>query len=504
MKLFKKLASFILAFAMVAAIAMPSVVMADDNTYTITITPTTENHTYEAYQIFSGDLSADGKLSNITWGNGISETGKTELLKTYKVDTVSDLVDKLAKFTDNSDETRGFAKEVSQYLQSPTSAKANGTTATISGLAAGYYLVKDKDKSLAKPGIVNETYTDFILKVVKNQTVAPKSEKPTSEKKVKDTNDTEGTTTDWQDSADWDIEDDVPFKLTGTVAGDYDKYKVYKMIFHDKESAGLTFNKDSVNVYVNDSTEAINKDLYTVNTNPTDGDTFDIEFADLKKVPGVQAGSTIRVEYTSKLNENAVIGDKGNPNTMHMEFSNNPNDEQGGETGKTPDDKVIVFTYKTVINKVDENEDPLTGAAFKLEKKMADGTTEVVKEFEVEEGQTSFEFKGLDDGEYILTETTTPDGYNTMEPITFKITADHDTKSDTPKLTNLNGNKVTGEISFTKNVTEGSLTANVVNKSGSTLPSTGGMGTTVLYVAGTLMIIAAAAFLVMKKKAENK
>lgn len=507
MKLFKKLASFILAFAMVAAIAMPSVVMAEDSTYTITITPTTENHTYEAYQIFSGDLSADGKLSNITWGSGITEAGKTALLDKYNVKTVSALADKLAKFTDNSEDTRGFAKEASQYLQNPNSAQATNNTATISGLNAGYYLVKDENGKLQDK---DETYTDFILKVVQNQTVAPKSDKPSSEKKVKDTNDTEGTTTDWQDSADWDIGDDVPFKLTGTVAADYDKYKVYKMTFHDKESNGLTFNKDSVNVYVDNSTTAIDKNLYTVNTTPSDGDTFDIEFANLKEVPGVEAGSTIRVEYTSKLNENAVIGEVGNPNTMHMEFSNNPNDDQGGETGKTPDDTVIVFTYKTVINKVDENNQPLTDAEFTLKKiiKNDDGS-ETTKDIAVvtSNNGTVFTFTGLDDGEYELEETKTPSGYNTLSPnpIRFTISAKHDIDSPNPGLTELTGNKVTGSVlTFTPDLTEGSLTTKVVNKSGSTLPSTGGMGTTVLYVAGTLMIIAAAAFLVMKKKAENK
>ena len=227
MKLFKKLASFILAFAMVMAIAMPSVVMAVDN-YTITITPTTSDHTYEAYQIFEGKLSND-KLSDIKWGNAITEEGKTALLNEYKAKDAADLAEKLSKFADKSEQIKEFAKKVSQYLQNPTSAKAEGNTATITVDKAGYYLIKDQDNSL---GENDETYTEFILKVVKNQTVAPKSNKPTSEKKVKDINDSEGTTmTNWQDSADWDIGDKVPFQLKGTVAADYDNYKVYKMTF---------------------------------------------------------------------------------------------------------------------------------------------------------------------------------------------------------------------------------------------------------------------------------
>ena len=500
MKLFKKLASFILAFAMVMAIAMPSVVMAVDN-YTITITPTTSDHTYEAYQIFEGKLSND-KLSDIKWGNAITEEGKTALLNEYKAKDAADLAEKLSKFADKSEQIKEFAKKVSQYLQNPTSAKAEGNTATITVDKAGYYLIKDQDNSL---GENDETYTEFIVKVVKNQTVAPKSNKPTSEKKVKDINDSEGTTmTNWQDSADWDIGDKVPFQLKGTVAADYDNYKVYKMTFHDHESKGLTFNKDSVKVYV-DGKQVTDTSKYEVVTEGLkDGCTFEVKFADLKQIPGVKAGSTITVEYESELNKNAVIGSEGNPNTMHMEFSNNPNNEQGGETGKTPEDKVIVFTYKTIINKVDPDGQPLKGAEFKLEKKVGEEWVEkaVVKN----DAGTTFTFKGLDDGVYRLTETVTPEGYNTMNPnpLEFTILATHEETAVEPKLSTLSGNPKSGDVTFDSSLENGTLTTNIVNKSGSSLPETGGMGTTVLYAAGTLMILAAAAFLVMKKKAESK
>ena len=500
MKLFKKLASFILAFAMVMAIAMPSVVMAVDN-YTITITPTTSDHTYEAYQIFEGKLSND-KLSDIKWGNAITEEGKTALLNEYNAKDAADLAEKLSKFASKSEQIKAFAKKVSQYLQNPTSAKAEGNTATITVDKAGYYLIKDQDNSL---GENDETYTEFILKVVKNQTVAPKSNKPTSEKKVKDINDSEGTTmTDWQDSADWDIGDKVPFQLKGTVAADYDNYKVYKMTFHDHESKGLTFNKDSVKVYV-DGKQVTDTSKYEVVTEGLkDGCTFEVKFADLKQISSVKAGSVITVEYESELNENAVIGSEGNPNTMHMEFSNNPNNEQGGETGKTPDDKVIVFTYKTIINKVDPDGQPLKGAEFKLEKKVGEEWVEkaVVKN----DAGTTFTFKGLDDGVYRLTETVTPEGYNTMNPnpLEFTISATHEETAVEPKLLTLSGNPKSGDVTFYSSLENGTLTTNIVNKSGSSLPETGGMGTTVLYAAGTLMILAAAAFLVMKKKAESK
>lgn len=427
MKLFKKIAGFILAFAMILAIAMPSVVMADDN-YTITITPTTSDHTYEAYQIFGGRLSND-TLSDITWGDGITEAGKTALLADYNVRDAAGLAKKLSGFASNSAEVKAFAKKASNYLQNPTSAKAAGNTATINVAKAGYYLIKDKDNSL---GENDETYTEFILKVVKDQTVKPKSNKPTSEKKVKDINDsTETAMTKWQDSADWDIGDKVPFQLKGTVAADYDKYTVYKMTFHDHESNGLTFDKDSVKVYVDDKQITDPTTYEVVTGHLEDNCTFEVRFADLKKeILDVKAGSVITVEYESKLNENAVIGSLGNPNEMRMEFSNNPNDEQGGETGKTPVDKVIVFTYKTIVNKVNPEGNPLEGAEFTLEKKIGEEWVEkaVIKNTE----GTTFTFKGLDDGLYRLTETKTPSEYNTMNPnpLKFEITASHDETAD--------------------------------------------------------------------------
>lgn len=111
-----------------------------------------------------------------------------------------------------------------------------------------------------------------------------------------------------------------------------------------------------------------------------------------------------------------------------------------------------------------------------------------------------FKITGLDDGAYRLTETTTPDGYNTIEPIIFAITAGHDVESDTPGLTSLSGDKVSGEITFTPNPTEGSLTATVVNQSGLELPETGGMGTTLFYIAGAVLVIGAAVLLVTRRR----
>lgn len=489
MKLFKKLASFILAFAMIMAIAMPSVVIAADDNGSITITGAKAKHTFEAYQIFAGKVSGN-TLSDIKWGSGVSDEGKTKF---------GDAKEK-AK-TLNNDNSKVFAYEVSGYLTTPA-ASANTQDASgnyvISGLEPGYYLVKDKG-----PITGQDSYTKFILQVVGDKTVAVKNNVPESFKKVKDKNDTTGTTTDWQDSADWDIGDKVPFQLTGTVASDYKEYKAaYQLVFHDTLSAGLTFDKNSVKVYTNDSTDPISADQYTVTYPATDGHTFDVTIKDVKALDGTV--TKIRVEYEATLNENAIIGSKGNPNTMHMEFSNNPNSSQGEDKGQTPEDKVIVFTYKAIVNKKDSSKKPLTGAEFTLYKKYGEEWKKVKKVLDTSEDGTTFTFTGLDDGEYKLEETTTPEGYNTMAPIEFKIEATHDELSDDPALNSLTGNKLTGEVLFTPDTTTGTLETDVINYKGSELPETGGMGTTVLYVAGTLMIFAAAAFLVMKKKAESK
>ena len=488
MKLFKKLASFILAFAMVMAIAMPSVVMAADNG-SITITGAKAKHTFEAYQIFAGKVSGN-TLSDIKWGSGVSETGKTKF---------GDAKEK-AK-TLNNDNSKVFAYEVSGYLTTPAAiadTRDASDNYVISGLEPGYYLVKDKG-----PVTGQDSYTKFILQVVGDKTVAVKKQVPESFKKVKDKNDTTGTTTDWQDSADWDIGDKVPFQLTGTVASDYKEYKAaYQLVFHDTLSAGLTFDEDSVKVYTNDSDTPISEDQYEVTYHPTDGHTFDVTIKDVKALEGTV--TKIRVEYKATLNENAVIGSEGNPNKMYMDFSNNPNSTQGGDKGTTPEDKVIVFTYKAIVNKKDSSKKPLAGAEFTLYKRVNGKYEPVTKVLATENDGTTFTFTGLDDGEYKLVETKTPENYNTMDEIEFKIEATHDELKDDPKLNTLTGNKLSGEVLFTTNPDEGTLETDVINYKGSELPETGGMGTTVLYAAGTLMILAAAAFLVMKKKAESK
>ena len=510
MKHIKKLASLLLVLVMVFALATTA--FAEETTYSITINNSTAGHTYEAYQIFTGDLATNEAgnkvLSNIVWGSGVSEAGQTAL---------GDAAAKAETLKTEAD-AKAFAKAVAPYL---TTAAGSADTVTdgkyvISGLAAGYYLVKDQDGSLTGDA---DAYTEYIIKVVRDTTATPKSSVPTVEKKVKDINDSTDTTkTDWQDSADYDIGDSIPFQLKATLADNVSSYTTYKVVFHDTLSKGLTYNNDA-KVYI-DGTET-NGFTVTATVNADGTTTLTVSCDDVKAL-GAGNSSVITVEYTAKLNENAVLGSAGNPNEVYLEYSNNPNKSETGdnETGETPKDVVIVFTYKTIINKVDSENKPLTGAAFKLEKliKGKDGAADTwttVKEFTVDETTTSFTFSGLDDGQYKLTETKTPVGYNTIDPIYFVIEATHDETADAPTLktlnaylTDANGNKQTemkdGEsvnIDLgTVDLTAGSITTTVVNKSGSELPSTGGIGTTIFYVLGGVLVLAAVVLLVTKKR----
>lgn len=511
MKHSKKLASLLLALVMALSLAVTA--FADEpTTYSITINNSTAGHTYEAYQIFTGDLATNEAgnkvLSNIVWGSGVSEAGQTALgdaaAKTETLKTEAD--------------AKAFAKAVAPYL---TTAAGSANTVTdgkyvISGLAAGYYLVKDQDGSLIGD---NDSYTEYIIQVVGNVTATPKSDVPEVQKKVKDINDSTDTTkADWQDSADYDIGDSIPFQLKATLADNVSSYTTYKVVFHDTLSKGLTYNKDA-KVYI-DGTET-NGFTVTATVNADGTTTLTVSCDDVKAL-GAGNSSVITVEYTAKLNENAVLGSAGNPNEVYLEYSNNPNKSEEGnnETGETPKDVVIVFTYKTIINKVDSETKPLTGAAFKLEKliKGEDGAADTwttIKEFAVDGTTTSFTFSGLDDGQYKLTETKTPVGYNTIDPIYFVIEATHGETADVPTLktlnaylTDANGNKQTemkdGEsvnIDLgTVDLTAGSITTTVVNKSGSELPSTGGIGTTIFYVLGGVLVLAAVVLLVTKKR----
>lgn len=504
MKLFKKLASFILAFAMVMAIAMPSVVMAADGKSTITIDGFTAGSEYVAYKLFNA--TTDDSETHFSYT--VNSKYEAVLKEVTGKSTGAEIVKYLDSIKDNAAAVRKFADDVYVKVKN-MDVDYTATEDVFTNVDQGYYLIAQ-----TKVG-TNEAYSLVMLGTAgkKALKVTPKTSVPTFEKKIKEKNDSTGQETGWQDASDYDIGDDVPFKLTGTVSDKYDNYKTYYYAFHDKMDDTLQFNANTVVVKI-DGVE-VAKDKYTLNTTTTDGCTFEVVFNDLKKVSPKKPGK-VTVEYTATLKDNANLGSVGNFNRGKLEFNNNPYYEGEGkpETSETPWDKVVVFTYKLIANKTDGQGHLLPGAGFTLYKFDKD-TNNYVKVEEIPAGTTTtFAFTGADAGKYKLVETTVPDGYNKADDLVFEVKGTYEAVStaplEAPTLTKLeildaNGNIISGKNKvFTTNLVDGTATTNIKNLTGSELPETGGMGTTVLYAAGTLMILAAAAFLVMKKKAESK
>ncbi len=522
----KKLASLLLALVMIMSCFSAMAEATEPTTYTITINNTyaTTGHTYEAYQIFKGTLfEGEDKivLSDIEWGSGVVEATLMSALQDDPdfagVKSAADVADKLSGQAKDSDLAKKFAAIVGANLSATTS----GTFTTeggykISGLEAGYYLVKDKDESVNG----NDSYTRFILEVVDNVTVNPKGNVPSVDKQITNTGaiDKEGKPV--TESGDFNIGDTIEYSLIGTLPSNYADYTVYKYVFTDTLTVGLTYNDDAKVYVVNGDTE----------TEVTEEDGFDIAYANnvltvtnnnLKAItdPTISASSKIVVKYTCILNANAVIGGEGNPNTVDLIFSNDPNYTGEGEnspTGDTPDDTVVVFTFELDVTKIDGTDKTTTleGAQFKLKNSEdkwvtvdADGK---VTGWDAEEDNASvltsnadglFKVIGLEDGVYTMKETKAPDGYNLLaDEITITITSTYD-EDGVKTLTILVGSESDDNKPKDGDTSNGKVEMNVENKKGATLPETGGMGTTILYVGGGILVLAAIVLLIVKRRA---
>lgn len=487
---------------------------------------------FTAYQIFTGDVNADGKLTNVKWG--ADSTGK-----------VGDPVDKATLDTIASWEKDGDAKkteaQIAAALNVYLKAGATGTVleAGDNTVDSGYYLIKqtafDSDnesiKSLDMAKIVG---TDGL-------TLDPKDGTVTSQKKVQENNKTVTGNTDpnrvtdytleekYNDVADYNIGDTVPFEFVGTIPANYDKFDTFKYIFHDTMSAGLTLNESSIKVYKNSVAETNDiTSKFTVSTTVANA-TFTVGAADLKALEGVTfaSGDKIIIRYNATLNSEAEIGLPGNPNEMYLEFSNNPNDATSTDT--TPVDKVVVFTYKLDVTKVDkgDNDKKLEGAQFKLQATdgthankwykatTAEGKTTV--EWVADETDATalesdangeFSISGLDAGKYNLKETVAPDGYTLLSaPIAIEIVAatvnNQTFDGDATKALTQLAVKVNGEESNAVDLSGGAVPVIVENGAESSLPSTGGMGTTILYTVGAIIVLAAAAGLTIALRRRN-
>lgn len=500
MKQINRILSLMMALMLLVSLAVP--VMAEGNNESGTVTIPTEGehsitinnavngHTYEAYMIFYGEhhvitSETDPILTDLVWGSGVSHYDKNPVTAGTPAGSVAGTL--------NDSNVVAFSKKLTLTTPVKSVVAANGTC-VFEKMPSGYYLVKDKDNSIANTA--HDAYTNYIIQVVGNAVASLKVNVPTLEKSVKDINDSTQNPNEpdtHKPNADHDIGDDVPFHIHINVGSNIEDYPSYEMVVTDIMSKGLTFNENSVVISTDLKTFEKGKD-YTINVSEANenGDvTITFAFPNLI-TSGITNLDTIAINYTAKLNENAVIGNPGNPNKAYMTYSNNPN--KADSYGTTPESKVVIFTYQLTLNKVDGAGAALNGATFKLSKYMFGN---VWKDIKTIDGTTQsvFEFKGLDDGTYRIEEVEAPAGYNAIKPITFTIEANHETGTVTSLTATAQGGSGT---LFGEN--GGSFTVNVVNEMGATLPTTGGMGTTILYVVGAALVLVAVVMLVTKKR----
>ena len=503
MKYMKKFMALLAVLTLALTMAVPAFAETTTPTkYTITINNGTGN--YAAYQIFKGDLH-EKTLSNIEWGDNVTDEGRTKF---------GNAADKAKTITTEAD-AKAFAVEVAKYLTDP--AAGTGTDSiTVSG--PGYYLIKNTSVG------EGEVFTDYILRVVGDVTVNPKSGKPTLDKQIR-----HNETGLWGVVGDNQIGDTVEFRTLTTVPI-VSGYTQYTYIIHDEMSAGLTSNvrsNEDVTIKVNDET-VLDKKYYTVTVDGTNANKFTVTVDVLNAIKDgkMVEGNTLYTYYTGILNEKAkVYNDGKQDNKAYLEYSNNPHDHT--TTNKTPEKVVYDWTFKMGVKKVDGADGtPLTDAKFVLSKEKNcdlgaigdDGqphnTENLISLIENSDGSYTvapagytgsvvnvmtagdITINGLDDAtEYYLYETKAPAGYNRLTAaVRFEITA---TYSDA-------GDNCTSVTATVNNDVQSSVSVNVRNNKGSTLPSTGGIGTTLFYVIGGGLMAVAAVLLVTKKRMNNK
>lgn len=540
-KTIKKLLAALLAVAMVCAMAIPA--FAYDTKEDLNT-----KHEYDAFQIFNGDVTGndtDGfKISNVTWGKNIPHpedfleklTEDSTIGGEFKTDfTPQEAVAVISKWHDSDNNSIAFARFVCNYIYTDSNANREpviqgGHTGGFELPMAGYYLIVDT--SPFSEGDSYHAYNSFLLKVNKDHyhvQITPKVVKPTVKKEVYDNDDgsSSGDNNGWGSSADHAINEEFQFRLIATLPESenngraYDYYNKYTVRFNDTLSNGITYDRlDSVVINSNGHTYDIPKDSpkYNVDVSHLESDhSFVVSIPDVKTCVedpefNLNNGATITVTYTAHLNDNAFVntasGSTENKNSVRLQYSNNPrpDDEYWGYTPNyTPESEVRVYTYQlnnTKYHDDDTQGNELGGAGFKLysdadcknEVKLyqkdnfyfpiKDATDkDAVEMFSDEHGQ--FNVKGLDAGTYYLRETKTPDGYSACADKEIVISATHDVNH-----VDLSGN----------------LSTTIINKKagGITLPSTGGIGTTIFYVVGGGLMVAAIVLLVTKKRMENK
>ena len=480
MKHMKRFVALFAALALVLAMAAPA--FADEpTTGSITINKATAGTTYTAYKIFDLDYVKEttttkasyAYTADTNWKAFVTGSGAGAAYVDYNEKTGA----VTAKNTFDEEQAPAFAKAALAYAQGNSAIIGETATADASGkvefknLDLGYYVV---DTPMGALCVLDST--------IPNVNVNEKNEVPSVEKKVKAGNTYEASNTA-------KIGDTVEFET---------KIKVKKgaanYVLHDKMDAGLTLDSASIKVTVDGADVTSDTTKCTIKTTGmTDADcTFEIEFADTYVAELGLADKTIVVTYNATLNSNAVVGGTGNKNETYLKYGNN-NDTTHGKT--------TTYTYEFDVVKTNDANQLLEGAVFSLY--ASEGATTPMNLVEVSTGVyrlpttgetasvTQFTagkvtIQGLANGDYYLEEITAPKGYNKL---------DHRVKI-TIKDENLKAN--TTENAYT----DGGV--KVENKAGTTLPGTGGIGTTIFYLIGGGLMVAAAVLLIAKKRMENK
>ena len=334
----------------------------------------------------------------------------------------------------------------------------------------------------------------------------------------------------WKDSADYDIGDHVPFLITYKM-GKISAFQKYGIQITDTISDGFTYDNNlvmKVDGVICDSATLFPNTIAGVRSIAWKNSDIDPHTTTL-----LHDYSVITLEYTMTLNNSAEIGSAGlvggNPNRIYGAFANAPNSYLADAItwSETPYDYVYVFTYQVEVNKIDQAGEPLDGAKFELFKKirLTDGTGDIegtdwrwvslgnieptaITNPEDEETVISYTFnwKGIDDGDYKLVETETPGGYNKSDDLLFTVNAEHQKEADMPALTGLTVSGTEDGV-FTVEKDNGKytgvVTTDVTNQKGSVLPETGGIGTTIFYVAGGILVAVAGVLLITKKRIGN-
>ncbi len=504
MNKYRKITAFIAAALLSSALMVPAVTYAA-GTSSITINSSSSvEHSYEAYQIITGDISA-GKLVGLKWGSGITSFNGVPV-------TTGNIVSD----TDITTITSKSGKDlVSMFTLSTAAATAKGTgSAEFTGLDSGYYLIKDIT-DLSDKDDANSTW---ILETIGNTSVSVKSAKPTADKKVMTGGDESSPV--WGETADYPLYQEIQFCLTATIpeSADLSAYNSYKLEFEDSFSEGLTFGAIK-SVKAGDTVLSENTH-YTKNAG---SGTLKVTINDIKSILGDKWGkqeNVIEVIYTASLNEKAVISKTAsdsttvNINGVSINYSNNPYyDGSGTESmGKTPEDKVWVFTYGIDNTKYKDSvgdDNLLSGAQFRLYtdpgksnevKLIYDDSKKAYRPVKSEESATvitslsdgTFNIIGIDAGTYYLSEVQPPAGYNKCEDIVIVISASHSENSD-------------GQSAKLELLEDTSNMSNsVIDKSGTILPSTGGIGTKIFYVTGGFLVVGSGVLLITKKRMNRK